>query len=160
MTISDFAKEMLKATMWVLVILLVIGIAGGIAPVHALESFAPLYELSSAERAEIERIVMAEAGGECHLGQRAVAQCILSACLRDDLRPLEAVRVYGYTQARKKPTRSVQDAVKAVFDYGALAVDKEIDIFYAPKRVKSDWHESQEFVVEIGNHRFFRMKGD
>ncbi len=63
-------------------------------------------------------VVMAEAGGECHLGQRAVAQCILSACLRDDLRPLEVVRVYGYTQARKKPTRSVQDAVKAVFDYG------------------------------------------
>lgn len=157
MTNAEFYIALLKATVYTLIFILIAGIAGGIAPAHAEFAY---YPMTKTERAEIEMVVMAEAGGECHLGQRAVAQCILSACLRDDLRPLEAVRVYGYTRARKKPTRSVQDAVKAVFDYGALAVDKEIDIFYAPKRVKSDWHESQEFVVEIGNHRFFRMKGD
>ena len=31
--------------------------------------------------------------------------------------------------------------------------------FYAPKYATSKWHETQTFVIEIGGHRFFKLKG-
>lgn len=62
------------------------------------------YALTAAERDEIERVVMAEAGAEPYIGQMAVAQCILNACEQEDKRPLEIVRGFGYTAARPEPT--------------------------------------------------------
>lgn len=41
---------------------------------------APRFELSAAERDVVERVVMAEAGGESFEGQMLVAQCIFNAC--------------------------------------------------------------------------------
>lgn len=113
------------------------------------------YKLSVEERAEIEQVVMAEAGGEDYDGQRLVAQCILNACLFDDLRPLEAIEVYGYTPARKTPSESVVEAVSAVFDRGDFATSEPILYFYSPNLVYSAWHESQSFVLEHGGHKFF-----
>ena len=114
------------------------------------------YELSDAERAVVEQVVMAEAGGEPYDGQVAVAQCILSACEKDGIAPSEAVEEYGYTHNRCEPSESVVEAVSSVFDRGDTAVDEPIIYFYAPDRVKSSWHESQVYVITIGNHRFFK----
>lgn len=61
-------------------------------PTTVLQSTASVrYALTAAERDEVERVVMAEAGAESYIGQMAVAQCILNACEQEDKRPLEIV---------------------------------------------------------------------
>lgn len=114
------------------------------------------YPLTEWERDLVERVVMAEAGGEPYKGQLAVAQCILNACMMDGLRPAEAIRAYQYTTARPEPTESVKKAVAAVFDDGVTVFDSVVVYFYAPGLCRSDWHETQEYVTTIGCHRFFK----
>ena len=116
---------------------------------------APRFELSAAERDVVERVVMAEAGGESFEGQMLVAQCILNAAEKRGVEPSEAVVLYSYTKSRPDPTQRVKDAVAAVFDRGETVVDEPILYFYNPALVTSDFHESQIFVIEEGGHRFF-----
>ena len=108
-----------------------------------------------AERDVVERVVMAEAGGESFEGQMLVAQCILNAAEKRGVDPSEAVVLYSYTKSRPDPTQRVKDAVAAVFDRGETVVDEPILYFYNPALVTSDFHESQIFVIEEGGHRFF-----
>ena len=115
------------------------------------------YELTAEERAEVERVMMAECGGEERDGMIAVGQCILNACEESGLRPHEVLKKYGYTHIRKEPSEAVKEAVCAVFDRGETVTDEPILYFYATY-IYSAWHESQEFVTEIGNHRFFKAK--
>jgi spore germination cell wall hydrolase CwlJ-like protein/DNA-directed RNA polymerase subunit RPC12/RpoP len=120
------------------------------------KSTEPCYQLTDEERFLVERVVMAEAGGEPYDGQLLVAQCILNACLKDGIRPDEAVEVYQYSANRPKPTDSVKKAVAAVFDQGETVTEEPILYFYAPAWCTSKWHESQIFVLEYGGHRFFK----
>lgn len=113
------------------------------------------YPLTDAERDAVERVVMAEAGGESFEGQMLVAQCILNAAEKRGVEPSEAVVLYSYTKSRPDPTQRVRDAVAAVFDRGETVVDEPILYFYNPALVTSDFHESQIFVIEEGGHRFF-----
>ncbi len=115
----------------------------------------PYFALTDSERSEIEQVVMAEAGGEPYEGQVAVAQCIRDTAIRDGLTVAEVIIEYKYTPDRKEPSESVQRAVRAAFDDGESVIDTAY-YFYAPALVKSKWHEAQEFVAEIGGHRFFR----
>lgn len=110
---------------------------------------------TDAERDVVERVVMAEAGGESFEGQMLVAQCILNAAEKRGVDPSEAVVLYSYTKSRPDPTQRVKDAVAAVFDRGETVVDEPILYFYNPALVTSDFHESQIFVIEEGGHRFF-----
>ena len=117
-------------------------------PAPAAETVKPAepavrYPLTDAERDVVERVVMAEAGGESFEGQMLVAQ------------PSEAVVLYSYTKSRPDPTQRVKDAVAAVFDRGETVVDEPILYFYNPALVTSDFHVSQIFVIEEGGHRFF-----
>lgn len=116
------------------------------------------YELTDDERDTVERVVMAEAGGECYEGQVLVAQCILNASEKTGQRPPEAVKTFSYTRNRPEPTQSVKDAVAAVFDDGEIYINEPILYFYAPARTTSNWHESQIFVIELGGHRFFKER--
>lgn len=116
---------------------------------------APRYALTDAERDVVERVVMAEAGGESFEGQMLVAQCILNAAEKSGTAPSEAVVAYKYTTRRPEPTQSVRDAVAAVFDDGETVTDEPILYFYNPAIVSSSFHESQIFVIEVGGHRFF-----
>ena len=120
------------------------------------EAPAPVYELTREERGLIEEVVAAEARGEPYEGQVAVAQCILNACLKDGIRPPEAIRRYGYAKPCSDLTPSVVRAVSAVFDKGETVTDEPILYFYAPALCTSSFHESQIFVMEIGGHRFFK----
>jgi spore germination cell wall hydrolase CwlJ-like protein len=115
----------------------------------------PRYSLTEAERDLVERVVMAESGGESYKGQMLVAQCILNACEIDGIRPAKVVKKYVYAKARPEPSDSVKRAVSAVFDKGETVTDEPIVYFYAPKIVKSEFHESQRFVLAEGNHKFF-----
>ena len=118
----------------------------------------PRYELTAEERDIIERVVTAEAVGEPFAGQVAVAQCILNACEKDGIRPLEVLTKYKYATSRPDPEGTVPEAVAAVFDDGWYVTTEPILYFYAPDRTKSNWHESQDFVIEINGHRFFAEK--
>lgn len=115
----------------------------------------PRYNLSDMERDLVERVVMAESGGESYEGQMLVAQCILNACEIDGIRPAETIRKYAYAKGRPKPTDSVIRVVSAVFDRGEQVTDEPIVYFYAPAMVKSKFHERQRFICEVGGHRFF-----
>lgn len=114
------------------------------------------FELTAEERTLIEQVVSAESRGEPYDGQVAVAQCILNACLKDNLRPEAVLKKYHYTNARVEPTSSVLRAVAAVFDRGEGVTDEPIIYFYNPNLCESEFHESQIFVIEIQNHRFFK----
>ena len=114
------------------------------------------FALTSEQRTLIEQVVAAESEGEPYEGQVAVAQCILNACLKDGITPEQVIEEYGYTGARVEPSDSVKKAVSAVFEHDDGITEEPILYFYAPARVTSEWHESQCFVIEIGNHRFFK----
>lgn len=116
----------------------------------------PHYPLTDYERDLVERVVMAEAGGEPYQGQMAVAQCILNASQLRRMLPAQVVEVLKYTKARPEPTESVKRAVSAVFDDGATVFDREVIYFYAPALTRSTWHESQIHVATIGCHKFFK----
>ncbi len=113
------------------------------------------YPLTDEERNLVESVVMAEAGGEDYDGQRLVAQCILNACILEEKRPDEIVIDYQYTKNRPVPSESVKQAVAAVFDNYDVVTEENILVFYAPRWCTSEWHESQQFVLEHGGHRFF-----
>ena len=118
------------------------------------------YPLTPQERDLVERVVMAEAGGESYKGQMLVCQCILNACEIDGIRPAEVIRKYVYAKARPEPSDSVKQAVSAVFDKGETVTDEPILYFYAPALVRSEFHESQIFAIEEGGHRFFAERQD
>jgi TolA-binding protein len=113
------------------------------------------YPLTRGERDLVERVVMAESGGESYKGQMLVAQCILNACEIDGIRPVKAIKKYVYAKARPEPSDSVKRAVSAVFDKGDTVTDEAIVYFYAPALVKSEFHEAQRFALTEGNHKFF-----
>lgn len=115
----------------------------------------PTFYLSDYERRVVECMVMGESGNQPYDGQVLVAQCILNACLKDNLQPSEVRTRYKYSGWHNNPSDSVKNAVSAVFDDGYKVTDEFILYFYAPKYCNSKWHESQRFVIEVGGHRFF-----
>jgi len=117
-----------------------------------------IYPLSDAERREVASVVQAEAGGEPYAGKVAVAQCIFQAVKDDGILPSEAVKKYGYTKNRPEPSAEALDAVNNVFEKGHTVTSEPIKYFYAPAIVSSRWHESQNYVITINNHRFFAEK--
>lgn len=129
-----------------------------VRPTTPPEQPEPYYILTEEETILVEQVVMAEAGGESHRGQISVAQCIRDTAIRDGLSVAEVIIEYKYTPDRKEPSESVQRAVAAVFDDGESAIETAY-YFYSPLNMPngvSKWHEAQEFVTELGGHRFFR----
>lgn len=120
----------------------------------------PVFYLSEKERRIAECIVMGESGAEPYKGQILVAQCLLNACLKDDMQPSEVRKAYKYSGWNSNPTESVKMAVSEVFDNGYKVTNEPILYFYAPDLCDSKWHETQRFVIEVGGHRFFAKKSD
>ena len=118
------------------------------------------FELSEYERWVVECMVMGEAGGESYKGKILVAQCILNACLREDIQPSKVRTRYKYSGWKEDVSEEVRAAVSEVFDDGYKAVDEPILYFYAPKYVHSAWHETQRFIIEEGGHKFFALWED
>lgn len=114
------------------------------------------YPLTSAERELICGVVMAEAGGQGVEGQMLVAQCIRNACEIDGIDPATAIERYQYAAPKSEVTDDVKRAVSAVFDEGLGYTDEAIMYFYAPDVVYSAWHETQDYVLMHGDHKFFK----
>ena len=116
------------------------------------------YPITEDERETLEHIVEGEAGGESFEGKRWVATCLRNAMEKDGL-TAEQVRVsYQYSGWKENVSEETQRAVAEVFERGNKTHDSVL-WFYAPKWCNSEWHESQQFVAEIGGHRFFCQKG-
>lgn len=117
------------------------------------------YAITEDDRETLEHIVEGEAGGESYEGKLWVATCLRNAMEKDDL-SAEQVRIdYQYAGWSEKVSEGTKNAVKEVFVFGNKMHDSVL-WFYAPELCKSDWHESQKFVAEIGGHRFFASKGE
>lgn len=112
--------------------------------------------LSSYDRAKLERLVMGEAGSMGYTGCALVAQSIRDAMNRSNTTSIDTIissyQYYGSTA--KEPNQSVKDAVSFIFDENGSAVQHRILCFYTGK---SDWHETQQFIVGCGNVRFFDL---
>lgn len=116
------------------------------------------YEITADDRRTLECIVQGEAGGESYEGKLWVATCLLNAMRKDDLSAEETRVAYQYAGWSNTPSDDSIRAVSAVFDDGEVVHDRVL-WFYAPQLCTSAWHESQEFVAEIGGHRFFAWEG-
>ena len=122
-----------------------------------------VYPLSDYDRWYVECIVAGEAGYEPLLGKMAVAQCILNAMKQDGLTASEVCKTYQYSGWMREGFETnypedwaeVQQAVWCVFDNGEKVTEENILWFYAPKYSSGSWHNTQKFVIEISNHRFY-----
>ena len=106
-------------------------------------------------------VVAAECRGEPYEGQLAVAQCIRTTSERKWLTPEEVVKLpnrYADPCTYASEIELVRDACCDVFVHGISATDEPIEYFYSTVGgFVSEWHENNlEFVMEIGNHRFFK----
>lgn len=133
-----------------------------VSPDQKVEESVVRYKLTDYERTIVERTVMGESGAEPYVGQLLVAQCILNACEKENMRPDKVVEHYQYAGYSIDVSNSVKRAVSTVFDLGGQAVyfvdeieSDKILYFYSPKNVYSAWHESMRFICEVGGHRFF-----
>ena len=124
--------------------------------VAAAEAPAVRFAITEDERWELASIITAEAVGEPYEGKIAVAQCILQACEDDGIRPGEALVKYSYAKHRPEPCDDAFSAVAAVFDDGETVTAEPIKYFYAYKIIYSDFHESQNYILTIGGHKFFK----
>lgn len=124
--------------------------------VAAAEAPAVRFAITEDERWELASIITAEAVGEPYEGKIAVAQCILQACEDDGIRPGEALVKYSYAKTRPDPCADAWAAVAAVFDDGETVTAEPIKYFYAYKIIYSDFHESQNYILTIGGHKFFK----
>lgn len=129
--------------------------------------YEPPFHLTEYETWFVECVVAGEAGGEPYEGKVAVAQCYFDAMLKDGLSATEVKSAYGYSgwnenldKQDPKMYDEVKNAVMDVFYGGKFVTDKPILYFYAPAYGRSDWHEAQEFEMEIGGHRFFYLTED
>ena len=134
-----------------------------VAP-EVIKDTRPTYENTCAFDYEyVLRVVAAECRGEPYEGQMAVAQCILNTAWERGMTPEAVVKEknqYASPVKNIEYIELVRDACDAVFFEGDWATDEPIRFFYSTRNgFVSKWHENNlEFVVQIGNHKFFKVK--
>ena len=127
---------------------------------------SPIY-LTEDDRWFIECVVAGECAYEPYEGKLAVAQCYFDAMIKDGLTAREVKEVYQYAgwnpdldKQDRKMYIEVMDAVHDIFDMGQFVTEKPILFFYAPSLCDSPWHESQNYAMTIGGHKFFYLTED
>ena len=127
---------------------------------------SPIY-LTEDDRWFIECVVAGECAYEPYEGKLAVAQCYFDAMIKDGLTAREVKEVYQYAgwnpdldKQDRKMYIEVMDAVHDIFDVGQFVTEKPILFFYAPSLCDSPWHESQNYAMTIGGHKFFYLTED
>lgn len=123
---------------------------------YMTQDWVVYYPISAEDRHVLECIVQGEAGGESLEGKMWVATCLLNAMKREGGASASYVRKqYQYAGWSENVSDETVTAVSRVFDDGELLHDSVL-WFYAPKGVSSiPWHESQNHVATVGNHKFF-----
>lgn len=131
------------------------------------ERYVSPINLTEDDRWFIESVVAGECAYEPYEGKLAVAQCYFSAMIKDGLTAREVKEVYQYDgwnpdldKQNRKMYIEVMDAVHDIFDMGQFVTEKPILFFYAPSLCDSPWHESQNYAMTIGGHKFFYLTED
>lgn len=113
------------------------------------------YKWSLEDREFVERIVTREYGGD-YTGSVLVAQVIRDLMMYENTHNFADINEkYGMPSSSKEPTQNAKDAVAYVFDQGNSGVQHKIMCYYASDLTSSEWHESQHFIVQYQNSRFF-----
>ena len=114
-------------------------------------------KLSDKDRDLAERILMGEAGSMGYNGMAVVAQCLRDAYVMGGYSDIASViDDMGYqAPTSKKPSQTCKDVINYIFDQGSAAVQHRALVFYSSQHCSSYWHETQNFVVQIGSVRFF-----
>lgn len=135
--------------------------------VPRIECYNPPIYLTEDEQWVVECMVAGAAAWETYEGKLAVTQCIFDAMIKDDLTAREVREKYQYIgwndnlyEQNRGMYIEVLNAIKDIFYGGKFVTEKPILFFYAPAYGYSEWHESQEFEMEIGAHRFFYLAED
>ena len=129
--------------------------------------YEPPFHLTEYELWFVECVIAGECAYEPYEGKLAVAQCYFDAMLKDGLSATEVKSVYGYSgwnenldKQDPKAYNEVKNAIMDVFYGGKFATEKPILFFYAPSLCDSPWHESQNYAMTIGGHKFFYLTED
>lgn len=127
------------------------------------------YPLTDSERELIANLICGEAGSGSYLGKVCIANCILNACLKDELRPEEVALKYGYKEWKLIENFKMEceiaygntilvdeiyEAIEQVFVEGEL-YNSEMIWFYNPDYGYSAFHESMKYIETVENHKFF-----
>lgn len=122
----------------------------------SLYSSYPIY-LSDYDRETLAHLVMGEFGTGGFTGCALIAQCVRDAMVRFGYGSVNEViagmNYVGWYSGQ--PSSHVYEAISYIFDQGNAAVQHEVLVMYAANIMYSGWHESQQFVVQYGNVRFF-----
>lgn len=115
-------------------------------------------KLTDNERAILERTVSGEFGND-DAGAIMIAQCLRDALVYgycDSVSNLPSKMQYdGYYAYSGTPTETAKYAVRYIFDEGGMGVQHRVLVMYNPTICSSPWHESQRYVVTVGDVRFF-----
>ncbi len=113
--------------------------------------------LSDSDRDKVERVVMREMGYCGYTGMALVAQCIRDAFVRSGFTSADdVINTYGYQGSLSlDPSSTCKEVVSYIFDQGGSAVQHRLICYYATNYCTSEWHESQNFVVQYEYSRFF-----
>ena len=132
-----------------------------------IEHYKSPINLTEDDRWFIESVVAGECAYEPYEGKLAVAQSYFDAMIKDGLSAREVKEVYQYAgwnpnldKQDRKMYIEVMDAVHDIFDMGQFVTEKPILFFYAPSLCDSPWHESQNYAMTIGGHKFFYLTED
>ena len=132
-----------------------------------IEHYKSPINLTEDDRWFIESVIAGECAYEPYEGKLAVAQCYFDAMIKDGLSAREVKDVYQYAgwnpnldKQDRKMYIEVMDAVHDIFDMGQFVTEKPILFFYAPSLCDSPWHESQNYAMTIGGHKFFYLTED
>lgn len=113
----------------------------------------------------IARVVAAESRGEPFEGQVAVARCIWNSA-EAKMTTMEHIVEMPNRYADPVSADLVTDSVREACTYAFLGIElpteENIEYFYSTKNgFYSKWHEENlEYVMTIGNHKFFKEKAD
>lgn len=131
------------------------------------ERYKSPINLTEDDRWFIESVMAGECAYEPYEGKLAVAQCYFGAMIKGGLTAREVKEVYKYAgwnpdldKQDRKMYIEVMDAVHDIFDMGQFVTEKPILFFYAPSLCDSSWHESQNYAMTIGGHKFFYADED
>lgn len=115
------------------------------------------WPLTAEERDLVERVVAAEARGECIEGQMAVAQVIMDRCTtrNQSITQVCTAKSQFATPYQGTVSEKTKDSVSFVFDKGDRPYEL-VTHFYAWTLIDAPyWTTSKKYVDEIGCHRFY-----
>lgn len=122
---------------------------------YMTQDWVVYYPISAEDRYVLECIVQGEAGGESLEGKMWVATCLLNAMKREGGASASFIRKqYQYAGWNENISDETISAVSRVFDDGEV-MHETVLWFYAPAACTSNWHESQQYITTVQNHKFF-----